>query len=410
MISGFAWVRIYHPDRRLWGRQVAQSEALETLLWFVSPANRETQRLAHEYYLSQRPLILESARNFEALEYWTEDVRPSTMYLYWYDLISLRFDAMLKRYRADARADDFRIEKDKCEMYRFLEHNRLPIGRLYRRWENLGGPMGKGSLRDAGAVAKSILASLQGAEHRHATNSTVRYPAFFKCCHLTQGHAHSTHMVKSESALGSTHGWMTEKLAFRATDWERPWAAAHDTLTDTLRPGIILQAASHFDIELKVVVVWGRAYLAFENGKEDLFFRDGSTRQYRGDSAYGVHAAKATHRSTHWLFTEGHLDRVWHLSEGLALLMGIDQVRFDIFVDRKRHRITVNENSLSSACNPVFRTECKFLSWAWAEPLVTRAFRTYRTPLRTYELRLDDLAHPPPNSERARAALAEFQL
>ena len=35
-------------------------------------------------------------------------------------MITLRFSMMLRAWRADPRADDWRVEKDKCEMYRFL--------------------------------------------------------------------------------------------------------------------------------------------------------------------------------------------------------------------------------------------------------------------------------------------------
>ena len=35
-------------------------------------------------------------------------------------MIGLRFDMMVRSLRKDARNDDFRVEKDKCEMYRFV--------------------------------------------------------------------------------------------------------------------------------------------------------------------------------------------------------------------------------------------------------------------------------------------------
>lgn len=84
------------------------------------------------------------------------------------------------------------------------------------------------------------------------------------------------------------------------------------------------------------------------------------------------------------------------------------------FLDESRRLLSASVRSppwpsrshRSPVHSPVFRSECKFFSWAWAEPLVTRDFQTYQTPLRTYELSIFDTVHPPPNLARAMPKLA----
>ena len=66
-----------------------------------------------------------------------------------------------------------------------------------------------------------------------------------------------------------------------------------------------------------------------------------------------------------------------------------------------RRRLSRLAASPSRIGSPIFRSECKFLSWAWAEPLVTREFLRYSTPLRTYEYSIFDSVHPAPNRDRA---------
>ena len=70
--------------------------------------------------------------------------------------------------------------------------------------------------------------------------------------------------------------------------------------------------------------------------------------------------------------------------------------------NRATGKLILNENSLSNACG-YSSFECMLLSWAWGEPLVTREFQTYTTPVRTYELSLfgDERHEPlPPNPLR----------
>jgi hypothetical protein len=117
------------------------------------------------------------------------------------------------------------------------------------------------------------------------------------------------------------------------------------------------------------------------------------------------HAAEISGPNEHWLYTEGHMERIWRYAEGVTMAMGIDFLRIDFFLQRATGNIRLNENSLFSACSPTYRTECKFMGWAWAEPLVTREFLTYQTTLRTYELSLFDRVNPAPNLERARTRL-----
>ena len=75
-------VDVAATDRRLWGRHVAESLALEAVLWVVSENNRETQRKMFDYFEEQRPLVEASARDFELNAYW-RDMRTQTANTDW---------------------------------------------------------------------------------------------------------------------------------------------------------------------------------------------------------------------------------------------------------------------------------------------------------------------------------------
>ena len=180
---------------------------------------------------------------------------------------------------------------------------------------------------------------------------------------------------------------------------------AHNTLTNTIEPGLLLQAAfpsSHDDyedrsrvIELKVYTVWGRALMASHH--EFLYFRDGTVDAYIPPSSTWHASRPARHNL--WIRDEGHLDRLWPVAEGVAALMGIDQLRLDFFIHRGSSRFVINENSLSSARSPVQPYAYRYMSHLWAEGHKLKWYKgTFATPKRTYELSV----HEPPYPNKAR--------
>jgi len=397
---------IKHPNSDLWSREIMQSDIVEFLYYYLNAENRRTYDVVRKYYDAQRPLVLESARNFQALDYWVGDLHPTTYKMYYYDMVKLRFDSMLRRYLADPRSDDWLVEKDKCVMYSWFKRNRFPFSTTLREWHGLDLRL-RGSAEHVADVIAADMRNVSGL-------GPVSYPCWFKFCHLTQGHSHSTKRVTDVDALNagrSERQWLVDKWTERPTDFERPWAYAHDYLVSRIPPAIMLQANHPFDAEFKIMVVWGRAYIGYTNVHSEnthyWLFRDNTTREYTPELD-SSHAAKIGEANSHWLFTEGHMEKIWRIAEGVTMAGGIDFLRIDFFLVRATGAVRLNENSLSSACNPVFRTECKFLSWAWAEPLVTREFQTFTTPLRTYELSVFDKVNPAPNLERVRTSLKGF--
>ena len=82
-----------------------------------------------------------------------------------------------------------------------------------------------------------------------------------------------------------------------------------------------------------------------------------------------AHAAFGPTESVQWLSDEGHLERIWRLADAAALLMGIDCIRLDFFTRRgDPDAVVFNEDSISSARNPMYRHIYRYLDQLWLEP------------------------------------------
>ena len=259
----FGWMLalyIQYPDPELWGRQVTQSDFFETVMYLYSSKNRRSYDAARAYYDSQRPLVLESARRFEANDAWTLGMHLDTYKMYYYDVVTVRTEMMLQRWLADPRNDDFLWEKDKCVMYTWFRRNGFPFSKILREWHDI-----PGSSEHVADVIAADMRNLSG--HSPYGPHPITYPSWMKCCHLTQGHSHSTSKVRSTSSVEgpSAHReWMESHWTERPNDNERAWAEAHNTLVNTIPPGFLLQENHRFDAEFKIMVVWGRCVLLQE--------------------------------------------------------------------------------------------------------------------------------------------------
>eukprot|EP00469_Lotharella_globosa_P002674 CAMPEP_0167801696 /NCGR_PEP_ID=MMETSP0111_2-20121227/18622_1 /TAXON_ID=91324 /ORGANISM="Lotharella globosa, Strain CCCM811" /LENGTH=474 /DNA_ID=CAMNT_0007697479 /DNA_START=1 /DNA_END=1425 /DNA_ORIENTATION=- len=350
-------------------RLVAQSRFYLHFWTYVSPGAAATWLKAKQYYETQRPLFEEAARNFELHPYWAK-TEINTIDAGWYEMITLRGKAMEKMLREEQR-DDFRIEKDKCQMYKFFTENKFRTAKILGYWDDYE------EFTDDLFTGKAIPAN-------------ASWPTFFKCCHLTQGSSESTIMLKSQDWVDNNKGYLTkfikEKWEYRADDWERPWAKYMNPLTDSLVPGIMLQGpyGTSYDemnmkpsvIELKVETFWGRAYLASCNfGRDTIILRDGSIEVFPTWWQNKVNAHSESTYNT-WIRTEGHLEKVWHLAETAAKIMGIDQVRIDIFIKKgDPDAIAINENSISSGMG--YRAHFEFMPKIWAQGHVEKWYKTY---------------------------------
>ena len=176
----------------------------------------------------------------------------------------------------------------------------------------------------------------------------------------------------------------------RADDFTRPWRQDSNALTDTIAPGAFLQEAietvhvpeenKRGAFELKVEVLWGRAYLAaFQFGgvepggfdtkvhlrRESAPFGpaangsgiDGSQIRIEA-STYAESLIGASHLvnasddfwAARWLMADQrHIECAFSLAERAARAIGADWIRWDILlIPSKPMECVINENSLSS--------------------------------------------------------------
>eukprot|EP00041_Stephanoeca_diplocostata_P027204 m.746217 g.746217 ORF g.746217 m.746217 type:complete len:451 (+) comp23133_c1_seq9:329-1681(+) len=381
-------------------RVLEQSAFLRLAVLTLSAHSRESYRIAETYYTEQRPLFMKAAQEFYLHQYWADAGQHITSIdMGWYELLGIRIKGMADMYRASGR-DDFKVEKDKCEMYRFIQLNKLPHCPMIGYW----------STKEAFVQAIS-----DGTAMANAT----RFPVFLKTCHLTQGSSKSTRPLPSAAWAAENAdnlaNWLAEKWEYRADDWERPWRVDGNVLTDHLTPGILLQSPARLSfnpethkmqiVEIKVEVFWGRAYAGVSSDIPGIF--GGGARFIRGvvaegDSPNGAiegfsskwdHFVAATDRLPrtgpgswfNWVIDENHLNLcVWPLAEKTARIMGIDAVRIDIFLEQGNPTAcSINENSLSDGMG--YGHHMEFMSRLWAEPHVRKLYRTYNNRKHIYE-------------------------
>jgi len=352
-------------------RHISQTQIYLHFWTYVDDGAATTWHKAKAYYESQRPLFEKAAREFELHPYWTR-TKIDRIDAGWYEMIGLRAKAMAEMYEGAEHRDDFRIEKDKCQMYKFFTQNGFRTAKIYGYWD------------DYQKFTEDLFSGV-------AIPPNSSWPNFFKCCHLTQGSSESTKMLKSEKWLKENKEEMTkfikEKWEYRADDWERPWAKDMNKLTDSLVPGIMVQGPypqsledwgqDQTVLELKVETFWGRAYLASANfGRDTIILRDGSIEVFPSEWENRVNAHVESPYNT-WIREEGHLQRVWDLAETAAKIMGIDQVRIDIFIKRgDPDAIAINENSISSGMG--YRAHFEFMPKIWAQGHVEKWYKTYQ--------------------------------
>eukprot|EP00472_Partenskyella_glossopodia_P003627 CAMPEP_0197518700 /NCGR_PEP_ID=MMETSP1318-20131121/3934_1 /TAXON_ID=552666 /ORGANISM="Partenskyella glossopodia, Strain RCC365" /LENGTH=218 /DNA_ID=CAMNT_0043069245 /DNA_START=331 /DNA_END=984 /DNA_ORIENTATION=+ len=179
--------------------------------------------------------------------------------------------------------------------------------------------------------------------------------------HLTQG-------------WGSVVSWLHRMWEYKSYDWERVWFSSFDQLTSTLTPGFMLQGPwqsgqTNYPTEIKVEVLWGRAYLAFvstgECGGDSIILRDNTVWRYTDSLMQNILHMGEPDSCYAWIAQEGHLPRVWFMAESAAKLMGTDAMRVDVFVQKgKPHSSVINENSLSSGAE--YRWHFEYMAKIWA--------------------------------------------
>jgi hypothetical protein len=326
---------------------------------------------------------MESARSFDLHGYWSKHMKIDSPDISWTEILTQRVRSM--RMQLEEGREDHRVEKDKCEMLRWLERNGFPIPKVVGIWQG---------------EAEAFLTDL----FQLPSNSS--WPLFAKSCHLTQGVEDSVRMLRSpEQILEHREDWsafIRQKWSKKTHDADRIFADDSNALSRDLAPGFVLQHGFPSVVEFKVLVIWGRAYVGYLIENEGLVCRDGTWEQ--GDRArpWGTAAPVPVSQVPEVAWVEDRLERVWKLAEAVALAAGNDQIRVDIFVSRHYpEAIAVNEISLSSGQSMYMHTE--FVTKLWAEPYVKGISRPFPAdvPVHKLDVKLGSI----PNSQAFQSAL-----
>lgn len=378
------------------GESVATAERVKTMfpqhfrvVMAVMELGFSNQRAA-QYYAEQAPLLAQAAAEFQLHPAFARtDVSDlSEDGVTWHNMIHRRIKAMAKSLREEGR-DDFRVEKDRCAMFRFFQKNDFPICEVFGYYDT----------KDALVAALDSETAVPAAR-----SADTAYPAFAKACHLTQSSSRGTFAITDADAMASPalREWVDSKWELRANDFDREWKEEGNELTGSLSPGFLIQAPlvqpgqpayevhSRISVgvyEFKVEVLWGRAYLALLDGIH-VFKRDGSIEDYSTMGA--LVRIPGDGARVQWIVDEGYTQCVFDLAERVARTMAIDSVRMDIFLKKgDPSGCTVNENSLSSGM--VYYGHEKYMAQAWADGHKARKFTTLDTTKPVYEMTEDDL-------------------
>mmetsp|Transcript_2263 Transcript_2263/g.3607 ORF Transcript_2263/g.3607 Transcript_2263/m.3607 type:complete len:561 (-) Transcript_2263:287-1969(-) len=317
---------------------------------------------AETYWKTQKPLILESLRNnftlhpyFGRTEVW-KGAR-------WDEMINQRITAMGQQMEQSGKKG-FMIEKDKCAMFEFFVRHDIPVAKI-------------------GWISHSFAETEEKLREIQQNQGSYKFPLFLKGCHLTQGSDSGMMALKSSHLSAGKFDselipWLKKKWAQKPNDDGRAWAVTMNKLLHTLQPGMALQhpfqgmrvSPYNTPLEVKVEVLWGRAYLGlFADYHDVIALRDGSLEFTCRDSAcseWWTHG-NVPDKRLQWVQENGHMEGVWKLAELTAQRIGIDEARIDIFIDpAKPESPVVNEISLSSGHEYFYHTD--FLAEAWAAP------------------------------------------
>jgi hypothetical protein len=82
---------------------------------------------AREYFEAQKPLFEESAANLKVHRYFSTLQLPDR--ITWDNMLHERIKAFAHLLETEGR-DDYRVEKDRCAMYKFFQQNNLPVANV----------------------------------------------------------------------------------------------------------------------------------------------------------------------------------------------------------------------------------------------------------------------------------------
>jgi hypothetical protein len=176
---------------------------------------------AQEYYESQRPLVMQSAKHTNLTVTFEPMAERVWAGMSFYNLVAQRADVMLENMHA-RQWTDFRIEKNKCDMFSFIANNGFPHCPIFQAWDNLA------KFKEEG----------QQVRKEKCANSPL---CFVKMCHITMGHLNSALAIKQKTKWKDVDTWADNLWNQKPIDWDRTWGPTFDKLTATLEPSVLMQ-------------------------------------------------------------------------------------------------------------------------------------------------------------------------
>jgi len=225
----------------------------ETGLYLRSLSNKASKDdfdHAKRYYEEQKPFVLHSMDGYPLHAHFSTIKLPELSRISFHDMIKARGEMLLENLEKHGW-EDYKIEKDKCEMFKFLKNNGLPhvdwlkIYRPGERVQKITKEIGK----DSNSTFSSSSMTLKGitSQMRELIKKQKEFPLYIKSCHITTGAAksvrkiHNISDVTTESSWDAIVDWAQRMWRYRSNDWERVWAESFNVLCSRINPGFMVQ-------------------------------------------------------------------------------------------------------------------------------------------------------------------------
>jgi len=263
--------------------------------------------------------------------------------------------------------DSFKAEKDKRAMYSFFRLNGIPNARLCGDW----------------ADNETIINDIRAGT---AFNTVQQWPVFLKANHIHGGAGVAGGvkrlMNRSATNLGTKAiiSWINSNWQEKSDDKlaNAAWRAAGNAITSVVTPGFLLQETAFpgIPVELRVFVLWGRAFAAFR-GNGCVYLRGKKASDAETHKGYGMESLLFAHRWMPSMLLDDSCTNddlvggcVWSTAEEIARKLALDQVRVDVFAISGDCK--VNEISTSSRF-PLFSYK-RVMGSLWAEPHLKKLY------------------------------------
>eukprot|EP00466_Bigelowiella_natans_P004685 jgi/Bigna1/74022/fgenesh1_pg.27_\ len=368
-------------DFSAWLAKIKHTPELQTARLFLG--GYSSYLSARNYFESQKPLLEKAMRETTLHPYWASSQKDLTGKETWQDMVVGRMKGMVDQLKTSGY-DDFKARS--CIDFS-------------NPWKRLSDAMCKLVKHTADQTLLDYLEELRREINKH------QFPLWLKSCHLTQGDDAGRRIIKREDLADPLRfeklkAWVSGKWEQRPNDDARAWSNDAKKILDTLQPRFLIQTSyagpygdsvgftERAPVELKIEVLWGRAYLANICDYEAYALRDGTIERWDtslfSKIAHAPVTDPAQNKKVQWLKEEGHLERAYKLAEKVCRSMLADQVRVDIFVrPGDLEGVVVNEISISPGA--LYKWHAQFMATTWRRGHVEHVYTLKDTKKRVYE-------------------------